>query len=172
MNKIKIKRAIVTLAACLLIVSSLVVEASLIGFYYKQTGTIGDVKAAITMTDQNGIKVLPWEDPVTIGTLYAGETYIHPGVPQFYTITLDSAYPALGLSVYIDVVVTESGSGNGEGLTVEVWDVDLGEVIDSGGQIDLSPGVPVNFEIHVTAAPNINADSTYGYTLTMDWNES
>ena len=180
----KTRSRIVTLATTMLIAIALIAGASLIDVYYVQTGTIGDVKSAITITEPDGITVhdTPWIEEVTLsGTIQAGASvpYIYPPpipdpsgdpIPQYYTITSNADTM---IDVFIHVEVTEILSdgvtlGDGLGLTVEVWDLTETNYVDQfvfNGNGDLQSA---DFQIHVTADPLIDASSTYGYTITMD----
>jgi len=176
------RRRVATIATTMLIISAFIVSASLMTYYYEQTATV-DVKSFITITDPDLIDhEATWDEPlITIpasGNFYPGETYIIPGDSKFYTITLDSNYPEskLPMTVYIHIEVKENGDiinnglyPDGDGLLVEV--VSVGDGAGINGQIIFDTLTPkyANFEIRITADELINAASTYGYTITMDW---
>jgi len=176
------RRRVAGIATTLLIAVALIASASLINFYYVQTGTV-NVESAIILTGPDGNIVIPSEESISIGGdglfLAGGTEIISP-----YTIELKvDSIPMI--TVYFHIVVTEDGAvidnglgdPDGDGLLIEIWDitdpiVPINLMKNGGAQIeDLGPGVSNSrdFEIRITAAENINTVSTYGYTITMDW---
>lgn len=161
---------IATIVTSLLIAMTLIASASLISFYYEQTAENIDIECAITITDPDLAEHdTPWEDTVTLGTIYAGDTYIYPEENKYYTITNNiNAQSAVTVYIHVDVTETPLGGSQGpctEGLTVKVYN---NGVID---QITLEPGTSETFTIHIMADQAIDHTSTYGYTITMDWNQ-
>jgi len=167
--KKKTRSRVVTIATTLIIASVLIATASLINVYYVQTGTV-DVTSLITVNGHDA----EWEEGITIGgeldpVFYEGTTYISDP----YTIAYanpDPLNPPPTITVYFHITVTENGESinNGDGLLVEVWDGDPSNSITQ--ILDFAPGDDRTFTIHVTAMDRINAASTYGYTIKIDWN--
>lgn len=176
----KTRRRVATIAASLLIAMTLIASASLITYYYEQTAENIDIECAITITDIDGTTVYdtPWQDTATIGTMYAGETYIYPGGTDFYTIVYANptgiTLPTITINFNIDITETPDPAPaiEGEGLTVEVWDVTEIPPKAITQITDFAPGQSVKFEIHVTADAAIDHTSTYGYTITMVPNDT
>jgi len=172
----KTRSRVVTIATSILIAIALIAGASLISVYYVQTGTV-DVTSLITIKDPLGeTHDAGWTETETIGgtgdpVFYEDSKYIS-GIYKIAYVDRNPEPPDDPLiTVYINIVVTEDGTeidnDGTQGLTVEV--VGVGGVIVAGGQITMEPGTYTDFEIHVTTSLNINAASTYGYTITMGW---
>lgn len=160
------RRRVATMTGSILLSIALIAGASLVGFYYVQTGEI-DVTSLITIDGNDA----GWEEGITIGgeldpIFYAGTTY----TSDTHTIAYANTGSNVATTVHIHITVTENGeliTNGDDGLLVEVVGVG-GEPINS--QILMPPGTYADFEIQVTADEHINAASTYGYTITMDWN--
>jgi len=175
----KTRRRVVGIATSLMMAMALIASASLIGYYYIQTGTV-NVESAIILTGPDGNIVIPSEESVTIGT--TEEPFLAGATNTIGPYTIELKVDSLPqITVYFHIEVTEDGNvidnglgdPDGDGLLVEVYDITDSVPIKITQIKDLLPGSSNSrdFEIRITAAENINTVNTYGYTITMDWIE-